>query len=275
VIGLSRRAPADGGATRHVACDLAEAAATAEALRPLAPDVVLHAQAMADVDQCEVEPDAAWRENVRTLEHLVASLDLERTLLIFISTDQVFDGTKGTAYDETDAPHPLGAYGRAKLAAEQAALRCPRSVVVRTSTLFGEGRMNFCHHIVARVTAGEPVEAFTDQVTSPTYTEDLAEALEELSRTLMTSWDPTRPRLFHITNSGGASRVAFAERVAELVGAPRELIRGIPMAAQQRPAKRPPYSALTSRYLEHTIGRTLRRWDDAVFAYLRHRHWVD
>ena len=258
-----------------MACDLRDTARTAAVVRGLSPDVVIHAQAMSDVDRCELDPQAAWEQNVRTLEHVVTALDARRTWLVGIGSDYVFDGKKGSPYDEADAPNPLGVYGRAKLAAEQATLRFPRSVVVRTSTLFGAGRMNFCDHIVAQVTAGQPVDAFTDQVTSPTSTEDLAEALAELAEALGRIGDGPVPRLLHITNAGSASRVAFAERVADLLQAPRGLIRRIRMADQHRPAPRPACTAMASRHLQSILGRTLRPWDEAVQAYLRQRRWLN
>ena len=258
-----------------MACDLRDAARTAAVVRASAPDLVIHAQAMSNVDQCELEPDAAWEHNVRALEHLVAALDPGRTWLVALSTDYVFDGRKGAPYDETDPPNPLGAYGRAKLAAERVALGFPRGIVARTSTLFGAGRMNFCDHIVARASAGKPVDAFTDQVTSPTYTEDLAEALDALGAAACHSRVEEVPRLVHVTNAGSASRVAFAERVVGLLGLPGTLIHRIRLADQPRPAPRPPYSAMTSRHLERLIGRTVRPWDDAVRAYLHHRRWLN
>ena len=257
-----------------MACDLRDAARTAAAVRAAAPDLVIHAQAMSNVDQCELEPDAAWEQNVRALEHLVAALDPGRTWLVALGTDYVFDGRKGAPYDETDTPNPLGAYGRAKLAAERVALGFPRGIVARTSTLFGPGRMNFCDHIVARASAGEPVEAFIDQVTSPTYTDDLAEALGAVGAAARSPGAGDAPRLVHITNAGSASRVAFAERVVGLLGLPQALIRRIRLADQRRPAPRPPCSAMTSRHVERLIGRTLRPWDDALRAYLHYRRWL-
>ncbi len=196
-------------------------------------------------------------------------------LLVYVSTDYVFDGTKGAPYDEADPPHPINVYGRSKLDGERVALTYPRAIVARTSTLFGEGRMNFCDQIVTRVQAHQPIEAFVDQVTSPTYTKDLAEGLADLSLTLVRSSELREPRTFHLANAGGCSRVALAHRVAELLGQSRELIRPVPMASQRRAAVRPAYSALTTRHLSHVIGRTLRPWDDALHVYLRQRHWVN
>ena len=271
--GLSRLPGGTEPERAHLACDLVGAERAVAAVRGAAPDVVIHAQALSDVDRCELEPQAARTQNVDTTAHVVGALEaLPSCGLVYVSTDYVFDGAKGSPYDEEDEPHPLGVYGSTKLAAERLVLGRPRSVVVRTSTLFGSGRMNFCDHLVAQLRAGAPVEAFTDQVTSPTYAEDLAEGIRDLATLLGASWQPAWPQVFHVANAGGATRVAFATRVADLIGGSRALIRPILMAAQHRPAPRPHYSALSTTRLAGVIGRTLRPWDDALSAYLRERH---
>jgi dTDP-4-dehydrorhamnose reductase len=276
VLGLSRRAPSSPHGGRHLVCDLTDAAKTREAVKGFGPDLVIHAQALSDVDRCQREPELGRSLNVGTTENLVAALERPRprpggsaaATLLYVSTDYVFDGTKGAPYDETDAPHPINRYGAWKLESEQRVLRYARSAVVRVSTLFGPGRVNFCDQIAAALRAGQPVEAFVDQVTSPTYTDDAAGAIAELCGVLRDAGGPARARVFHVTNAGGCSRARFAHRVAELLGAPRDLIREIPMAAQQRPAPRPPYSALATTQLPRTIRRRLRPWDDALQAYL-------
>ena len=256
-------------------CDLVDARRTAEIVGALRPDAVIHTQALSDVDRCELEPEAARAQNVDATANLLQALSRaqapgggDRALLVYVSTDYVFDGAKGTPYDEEDEPRPISVYGRSKREAEQLALGYPRGVVVRPSTLFGPGRANFCDTIVARLRAGEPVEAFSDQVTSPTYTVDLAEGLEALCAALGGAGTPPPARVVHVANAGGASRVAFAQRIAALIGGSPDLVRPIPMAAQGRPAARPAYSALTTIHLARLIGRRLRPWDDALHAYL-------
>jgi dTDP-4-dehydrorhamnose reductase len=240
-------------------------------IRDLRPEFVIHAQACSDVDRCEREPELAMAMNAQAVANVVRALEPLGAGLIYLSTDYVFDGTKGAPYDERDEPRPLGVYGRSKFEGEREALRCPRAMVVRTSTLFGPGRMNFCDHIVERVRAGQPVEAFSDQTTSPTYAEDLADGLAELVRAWGHPADARRPRVLHLANAGGCTRVEFAHRVVDLLGADRALVRAIPIAAQHRPAPRPANSSLTSIHLARLIGRTLRPWHEALEAYLRRR----
>ncbi len=256
-------------------CDLLDAKKTAETIRGLDPDIMINAQALSDVDRCEREPLLAARMNVQTVAHLVGALQGARTRLIHMSTNYVFDGTKGAAYNEADHPNPISVYGSSKWKSEQVALSYPGSVVVRTGTLFGAGRRNFCDEVVSRLQAGQSLEAFVDQVISPTYTEDLAISIGALCSALSRSEGAHEPRIFHLVNGGACSRVMFAERIADLLGCSRALVRKIRMAEQPHPAARPAYSALTTLHATHVIGRTLRPWDDALQAYLRQRHWLN
>lgn len=270
VIGLSRRPPASPPAGRHLACDLQDAEAVRRAVETARPDVIVHAQAQSDVDRCEREPSEAWAMNVTTAEHLCRARD-PKTLLLAVSTDYVFDGAKDRPYDEADRPNPVSVYGRSKLEAERVFLANRNAFVVRPSTLFGPARMNFCDLILQRASQGEPIQAFIDQTTSPTYTDDLAAGLEDLVQAIQGARNSDGlPRVYHLTNAGSCRRIEFAERVLELIGAPRELIRPSRMAEQQRAARRPAYTAMTSRHVGVIIGTPLRPWEDALRAYLAH-----
>ena len=269
VVGCARHRLSDVTGLEQITCDMSEPSAVAE-LAAIKPSLVIHAQALSDVDRCELEPAAAQRYNVDAARHVTTAAEQAGALLVCMSTDYVFDGRKGAAYDERDAPNPISVYGRSKLDVERCALGYARGFVVRTSTLFGPGRINFCDHIVQRLQAGTTVEAFIDQVTSPTLTFDLAEALTELSLALARDSQRTDgQRIFHATNAGECSRVMFAQRVAGLLGYPQSLIRSISMTAQGRPAPRPAYSALVSRHLPRLLGHGLRSWEEALQAYLR------
>lgn len=240
------------------------------------PNAVIHTQALSDVDRCEQEPEEAERQNTRTTEFLCRALEGSSAWLVGVSTDYVFDGAKGRPYDERDVPAPLSVYGRSKLAAEQVILRYARGIVVRVSTLFGPDRTNFCNTLVERLRRWETVQAFTDQTTSPTYTDDVADGMAQLIERLMEEPAASAlPRLYHLTNQGGCRRIEFATAVATMIGAETSLIQGLEMRAQHRPAPRPAYSALTSCHLEHVIGRTLRPWHDALRAYLASQHWLN
>lgn len=275
MIGVSRHTPPFRAGVRHELCDLADLQATSQLVRHVRPEVVIHAQVLSDVDQCEREPQLAHEQNVQTLEHLCRALHDLQPVLVAMSTDYVFDGTKGRPYQESDQPHPLSVYGRTKLAAEQRVLHTPYGYVVRLSTLFGPGRMNFCETIAQRMRRGEPVEAFEDQTTSPTYAPDLAEGIQALVEALTARRRNELPRLYHLTNTGGCTRLEFARHVARLLGAKLSLVQAIPMSAQRRPALRPAYSALASQHAAAVIGRVLRPWHAAVQAYVIQQGWLN
>jgi dTDP-4-dehydrorhamnose reductase len=232
---------------------------------------VIHAQALSDVDQCERDPHLAEASNVTTTANVVQAARAVGAWLLSVSTDYVFDGAVGRPYDERDATNPVSVYGKSKLEGERVALGYPRSVVVRPSTLFGPGRMNFCDRVVTAANAGQPVPAFVDQVTSPTYTMDLAEALVQFAQRLLVCGGPDDlpSRIFHMANAGRCSRLEFAHRIVDLLGQPRDLVQAVRLADERRAAPRPAFSALTSRYLTEVIGRTLRPWDEALEAYLQ------
>ena len=267
---LSRHAATPMPGVRHLVADLADPEQAVRAIRDAQPDLILHAQALSDVDRCEREPASAQAQNVLPVIHLRQALASDqRALLVSISTDYVFDGTKGEAYDERDMPRPLSVYGASKRSGEEEALRRARAMVVRTGTLFGLGRPTFCEYVAAQVRVGQPVEAFVDQWTSPTFTKDVADAVAELSFRRWQSADGQWPRVVHVTNAGGCSRVEFARRIATLTGGDPELVRAVPMASQRRPAARPANSMLSSIHVPTLLGRSLRTWDDALCAHLR------
>ena len=252
-------------------CDLSDGAQVVQAVERLRPDVVVHTQAMSDVDRCEREPDLARRMNVEATEYLVKALAGTPAILLYISTDYVFDGASGRPYDETDAPNPISVYGRSKLDGEQAALRLSRAAVIRPSTLFGPARMNFCDAIVQALQAQRRMEAFADQTTSPTYTDDMASAIRGLVVLFSASNRWPVSRIVHLTNAGAATRVAFAHTVADALGCSRSFVQPIRMAEQHRPARRPAYSALTSKELIPLLGTAMRPWQEALRAYLDSR----
>lgn len=273
VVGVSRHDAVVPGETAHVTGDLAQPDLARRIVEQVAPDAVIHAQALSNVDQCEVEPDAAYRMNAQAPELLCRACEPRDILLVALSTDYVFNGAKNAPYDEHDEPRPINVYGLAKLEGERAVLRYGRGYVVRPSTLYGPGRHNFCHAIVEQAQQGRPIQAFTDQATSPTYTADLAEALQAMLEAL--GGGRQVPRVLHVANAGGCRRTDFAARALRLLGRPPSLMQPIGMAQQARPASRPAYSVLTSRYAANVTGTRLRSWDAALEAYLRFRRWIN
>ena len=172
--------------SREDALDIRDAEAVHAAVHGFAPDVVLHTAAYTDVDGAEADPAAAAAINVEGTRNVVQAVRGTHTVLVYFSTDYVFDGTKDRPYVETDTPRPLSAYGRTKLAGEQEVLGWAHGMVVRTSWLFSENGTNFVKTILSaarsKANTGEPLRVVDDQVGSPTYAGHLAAAVDEALR---------------------------------------------------------------------------------------------
>ena len=197
----------------------------------LEADYVLHAAAWTNVDGAEDDPQGAAAVNVGGTQH-AASLAVP---LVTWSTDYVFDGTKRTPYVESDAPSPLGAYGRTKLHAEAAA--GGRAWVVRTSWLFGPTSHNFLRTMLRLASERAEVAVVGDQRGSPTYVGQLAEATKEVM---------SLPYgIYHVAAGGDCTWADFAEAIFEQAGLPTR-VRRITTAEFGARAPRPAYSVLRS-----------------------------
>jgi len=243
--------------SREDALDIRDAEAVHAAVHGFAPDVVLHTAAYTDVDGAEADPAAAAAINVEGTRNVVQAVRGTHTVLVYFSTDYVFDGTKDRPYVETDTPRPLSVYGRTKLAGEQEVLGWAHGMVVRTSWLFSESGTNFVKTILAaarsKANTGEPLRVVDDQVGSPTYAGHLAAAVDEALRLGVS------PGLYHIAGGGYCSWCELAREVVTLAGL-RVPVEPISTAEAGRPALRPAFSALAS---ERPIPR-LPRWEDGV-----------
>jgi len=242
---------------REAALDIRDADALSAAVRRFEPDVVLHTAAYTNVDGAEADAASAVAVNVEGTRNVVEAVRGTHTLVVYFSTDYVFDGTKGRPYVETDAPAPLNVYGRSKLAGEELVLGWVRGMVIRTSWLFSETGHNFVKTILAAgremATAGEPLRVVDDQIGSPTFAGHLAVAVNEALRR------GVGPGLYHMAGSGYCSWNEFAREVVELAGIPVE-VEPIASAELDQAAKRPAFSALAS---ERPIPR-LPHWAEGV-----------
>jgi dTDP-4-dehydrorhamnose reductase len=212
--------------------------------------VVVHAAAMTDVDGCERDEAAAFAANA------VAARNVAETgaRMLQLSTDYVFSGSSDAPYAESDPTGPISAYGRSKLAGEQAVLARPGNLVVRTSWVYGDGR-NFFRAILAAERAGRTLRVVDDQRGRPTAADDLARALAYLV-TLDVSG------IVHVTGAGEPCTWADLAEIA--VGHPVERITTAEFGA---PAPRPRSSVLALDRAR-ALGVPLADWADSVRRYL-------
>ena len=229
----------------------------ARAFRDARPEVVVNCAAFTRVDACESDP-LAFEVNARGVEVLAAECLARGARLLQVSTDFVFDGAKRAPYLEDDDPAPLSAYGRSKLAGEQAALRLPTALVVRASWLFGKGGWNFVEAIRKQVADGRRTLAVVeDQRGRPTSTSDLAEALVALLERAAVG-------VYHFANAGEVSWFDFAREIVALSGRADVEVAPIDSATLGRPAHRPAYSVLDTGKYERVTGRPIRHYRDAL-----------
>lgn len=220
------------------------------------PEAILHLAAMTAVDECERDPDAAYRVNALGTANVAMAARETGALLVALSTDYVFDGTKGEPYHEFDRPAPISAYGASKLAGEEEARRlAPDHLIVRTAWVFGGGD-DFVTGAVRRLSAGEEVGAIVDLHGTPTYARHLAERLLSLAVS----------GLRGVVHLGGPERTTFFD----LLGRAREL-GGLPgsLAEQKsgdlgRPAARPRDASLRSLVLEGATVSPMPPLDEAL-----------
>jgi dTDP-4-dehydrorhamnose reductase len=245
----------------HTELDVTDAAALGSKLEVERPDVVINCAAWTDVDGAEEAEVAAMAVNGIGAGKVAAAAAGVNASVVYVSSDYVFDGAKGAPYLESDQPAPLSAYGRTKLAGEEATTAAnPRHFVVRSSWLFGTGGGNFVETMLRLAVDHGEVLVVHDQVGSPTYTWHLAYGIVRLIEGL-------EHGIHHMAAAGSCSWYEFAREIFEqarveckVLGATTEMLG--------RPAARPPYSALASQR-EHAIE--LPSWQDGLLGYLAQR----
>jgi dTDP-4-dehydrorhamnose reductase len=174
----------DVRAVGHPEVDVADYEAVLMLVAEFAPEVVLHAAAYTDVDGCERDPDRAYRVNALGTQNVALASARVGADLVAVSTDYVFDGTKGEPYLEFDEPNPLSVYGRSKLAGERLALALqPRTYVVRASWVFSRDTRNLVDTMLRLSETQDELTVVEDERGSATYAPDLAEAIARLIQT--------------------------------------------------------------------------------------------
>lgn len=239
--------------------DIADLQDVLAAIEREQPDAVINCAAWTDVDGCESDPQRAYDVNALGPENLATACRKTDALLVTISTDYVFDGTKEGFYTQRDKPNPKSVYAVSKLEGERRAqLANARTVVVRTGFIFGQGGKNFLSTVVERARRGDALKAIGDAYGTPTYAPHLASRLRELAGRDI-------PGVYHVVNAGeGVSYVEFARAALELAGLPRKNVESITEASLNRPAARPTNSRLKC-ILSPAIGLApLPFWEDAL-----------
>jgi dTDP-4-dehydrorhamnose reductase len=229
----ARRIPP--GRFAWVSADLGDGQSVEEALCAFRPEAVLHAGALTDVDGCERDPSAAWRVNVGGTELVARACRVVGARLVAVSTDYVFDGEAGP-YGEDDLPNPRSAYARTKRCGEEAALLlAPDCAVARLAVVYSGrpgAKATFATQVVEKLSRGEPVKAFSDQLTTTTL------ASAGAARCLELLLETTYRGVLHASDATVMTRVEFAGRVAARFGLSGDIVP-VKTADVKLPAPRP------------------------------------
>jgi dTDP-4-dehydrorhamnose reductase len=245
----------------HAELDVADAAAVGKKFDLERPDVVINCAAWTDVDGAEEAEETAFAVNGTGAGNVAGAGAAVGASVVYVSSDYVFDGAKGAPYVETDQPAPLSAYGRTKLAGEEAtAAANKRHFIVRSSWLFGIGGGNFVETMLRLAADHGEVLVVRDQVGSPTYTWHLAYGLVRLIEGIEFG-------IHHMAAAGHCSWYDFVREIFEQAKVECKVLSGT-TEMMGRPAPRPAYSALVSQR-RHAIE--LPTWQDGLAGYLTQR----
>jgi dTDP-4-dehydrorhamnose reductase len=210
------------------------------------PEVVVLTAGLTNVDACEENPEQCLKVNVKGTANVVEACRRFKAKMIFISTDFVFDGEKGD-YLEDDPAQPLNVYGRSKLEAEKIVASLPGHLILRTSTLYGfnglDDKTNFVKWVIAQLKEGNKIKVVSDQITSPTLIDDLAEAIARLI-------EQKEEGVFHAVGCESLSRYDFAKKIIEVFELDESLLEETDSRQFVQKAKRPKDSSLNNSKLE-------------------------
>ncbi len=223
-------------------------------------DIVIHPAAFTNVDGCAREPERAYRTNGLGTRYVALACRQMGAALVYISTNEVFDGSANRPYLEYDSPHPINQYGWSKYVGEQAVRELvERHYIARVAWLYG-GERNFIRTVLRLAAERDTLNMVADEIGSPTYANDAAAAIAALLHTECYG-------TFHIVNQGFCSRYDLATAALRMVGKPNYDLRPIALADFKRDSIVPPYTALHN-IAAADLGITLRPWQDALSEYI-------
>ncbi len=242
-------------------CDVTDRPCIEAAIAEAAPHLVIHCAALTDVDGCARDPRAAYRVNGLGTQNVALACQASNAVMLYVSSNEVFDGSAHRPYLEFHATNPINAYGRTKLAGEWYTCHLlTRFYIVRTAWLYAPGGRNFPHRIVQLADERGQLQVVTDEVSSPTYVLDLAQAIGQL----ITS---DQYGIYHFVNEGHCSRFEFAHEILRLTGRSAVPVEPTTLAAYQRDSNPPPYAPLAN-VAGAAIGIRLRPWQEALADFM-------
>jgi dTDP-4-dehydrorhamnose reductase len=242
--------------------DITDRPALLASVREWSPDIVIHAAAWTDVDGCARQPERAYRVNALGTQNVALACAEDRAAMVYISTNEVFDGKADEPYREWDPPHPINPYGASKAAGEWYVRHLlSRFYIVRTAWLFARDGRNFPHRMVelaAEVRDGGrgALRVVDDEIGNPTYAPDLASSIAQLVMTQAYG-------VYHLVSEGYCSRYDLAQEVLGLAGLGDVPVDRIRLAQFDRASTPPPFAPLANT-AGAALGIRLPHWRDAM-----------
>jgi dTDP-4-dehydrorhamnose reductase len=254
---------------RSVQLNIVDRNATMSLFEQVRPTAVVNTAALHNVDYCETHREEAEKVNVEGTRNLTDAAAKYGSRLVHLSTDYVFDGFAGH-YTEEDQPHPLHYYAETKLESEKIASQVPSYAIARPSVIYGwnpleasgvassSGKtINFAMFVLDKLTKNEPVKAVRDQYSSPTFADNLAQAILKLARLHENG-------VFHTAGRTCMSRYEFAVKLAQLFDYHKDLIQPVYTSDFKQAAQRPKNSCLKVDKAEHLLGMRFMTAEEGI-----------
>lgn len=240
--------------------DLSAAGATSQIVA-LQPELVIHSAAFTNVDACAREPDRALLNNGLGTKHVALACQTLNVPLVYISTNEVFDGRAQQPYLEFDPTGPINPYGYSKWVGEQVVQQLLRRFyIVRIAWVFG-GERNFVRTILRLAQERDQLAVVDDEIGNPTYAPDVAAAIARLI-------EQPSYGIYHLVNEGYCSRFEFAREILRQAGREHVMIQPIKLADYVRDSRPPAFGALRNFVAATDLGIQLRPWQAALSAFL-------
>jgi dTDP-4-dehydrorhamnose reductase len=239
--------------------DITDAGKTKEFIRKKKPDWIINCAAYNFVDKAENDYDTALLVNGTAVKNISSALTDSVTRMIHISSDYVFDGNSSSPYKDSAVPNPLSAYGRSKLEGEKNALLHYGSIVIRTSWLYSSFGNNFVRTIIRLAKEKDSLQVVNDQIGTPTYAADLAEAIMHIISGVQRQQLAFNAGIYNYSNEGECSWYDFALAIIEEAGLKCQVH---PILSKDYPtvAKRPVYSVLNKSKIIENFGLKIPHW---------------
>jgi dTDP-4-dehydrorhamnose reductase len=232
--------------------------------KEIKPDIVIHLAALTDVDFCEKNPEKAFNINAEGTKNIVEISEYFNSFIVYLSTDFIFNGKKGSPYNEKDIPNPVNIYGKSKLKGEEFVKNYKKSLIIRTSRIFGKNGKSFGCKLPYFMKEKKEIFLTNDIINSPTYAFDLSECIIKLI-------EKDFYGIINICNEGWCSWYDFGLKMKKILNSDIE-IKEISFDEFSKifniPARRPEFTPLSLELL-YSLNIKMRNWEEALISFLK------